>query len=68
MRQLARRAVYEGSLADVGDRNPYAGRPLVLARLWMRGYMRMLNVRISSGPATREYRQTCASARTLAEK
>jgi hypothetical protein len=25
MRQEATRALYEGSLADVGDRNPYAG-------------------------------------------
>lgn len=49
-------ALYEGSLADPGDRNPYAGRSLVLAKLWMRGYMRMLRVRIETGPAMQKYR------------
>jgi hypothetical protein len=55
MRQEAIHALFEGSLADVGDANPYAGRSLVLAKLWMRGYRRMLNVRINSGPAMRRY-------------
>ncbi|OCB22002.1 hypothetical protein A5674_26890 [Mycobacterium malmoense] len=49
-------ALYTGSLADPGDRNPYAGRSLVLAKLWMRGYRRMLRVRIDSGLAMRRYR------------
>ncbi|MDR7289676.1 hypothetical protein K3U95_10830 [Mycolicibacterium senegalense] len=44
-------ALYSGSLAEPGDRNPYAGQSLVLAKLWMRGYMRMLRVRIDTGPA-----------------
>lgn len=44
-------ALYEGSLAEPGDRNPYAGRSLALAKLWMRGYRRMLLVRVNSGPA-----------------
>lgn len=44
-------ALYSGSLAEPGDRNPYAGRSLVLAKLWKRGYMRMLSVRIETGPA-----------------
>ncbi|WP_201408103.1 hypothetical protein P6281_17160 [Mycobacterium sp. 5-140-3-2] len=48
-------AVCEDSLADPGDRNPYAGRSLVLAKLWMRGYRRMLQVRIQTGPAMRKY-------------
>jgi hypothetical protein len=33
MRQEATRALHEGSLADVGEANPYAGRSLVLAKL-----------------------------------
>jgi hypothetical protein len=49
-------ALYEGSLAEPGDRNPYAGRSLVLAKLWMRGYCRMLHIRIETGPAMRIYR------------
>ncbi|RDH75501.1 hypothetical protein DVS77_26235 [Mycolicibacterium moriokaense] len=48
-------ALYEGCLADPGDRNPYAGRSLVLAKLWMRGYCRMLSVRINTGSAMRKY-------------
>jgi hypothetical protein len=51
MLQEATRAVYQGSLADPGDRNPYAGRSLALATLRMRGYRRMLIVRVNSGPA-----------------
>lgn len=51
-------ALYSGSLAEPGDRNPYAGgESLVLAKLWMRGYMRMLRVRIDSGPARQTYRR-----------
>ncbi|WP_443677438.1 ribosome modulation factor [Mycobacterium intracellulare] len=57
MRREATRALYEGSLAEPGDRNPYAGRSLVLAKLWMRGYRRMLSVRINSGPAMTRHRQ-----------
>ena len=49
-------ALYEGSLAEPGDRNPYAGESLVLAKPWMRGYRRMLHVRIETGPAMRIYR------------
>ena len=56
-------ALYEGSLADPGDRNPYNGRSLVLAKLWMRGYQRMLRVRIETGPAM----QTYLAARSAAE-
>jgi hypothetical protein len=63
MRQEATRALYEGSLAEPGDRNPYAGRSLVLAKLWMRGYMRMLRVRIDTGPAMVRYR--AAARRTM---
>jgi hypothetical protein len=55
MRREATRALYEGSLAEPGDRNPYAGRSLVLAKLWMRGYRRMLSVRINRGSAMRSY-------------
>lgn len=53
-------ALYSGSLAEPGDRNPYAGRSQVLAQLWMRGYMRMLRVRIETGPAMQKYRQARA--------
>ena len=49
-------ALYEGSLAEPGDRNPYAGQSLVLAQLWRRGYQRMLRVRIETGPAMQRYR------------
>ncbi|WP_422656135.1 ribosome modulation factor [Mycobacterium marinum] len=45
-------ALYAGSLAEPGDRNPYAGRSLILAKLWMHGYQRMLHVRLHTGPAT----------------
>lgn len=55
MRQAATRALYEGSLAEPGDRNPYAGRSLVLAKLWMRGYRRMTLVRVHTGPAMQTY-------------
>jgi hypothetical protein len=55
MRQEATRALYEGSLAEPGDRNPYAGRSLVFAKLWLRGYRRTLVVRINSGPAMQTY-------------
>lgn len=55
-RQKATRALYEGSLADVGDPNPYAGRSPTLAKLWMRGYLRMLRVRVNTGPAMARYR------------
>lgn len=49
-------ALYSGSLAEPGDPNPYAGGDsLVLPKLWMRGYMRMLRVRFETGPAMRRY-------------
>ncbi|NVN52249.1 hypothetical protein [Mycolicibacterium hippocampi] len=54
-------ALYSGSLAEPGDRNPYAGQSLVLAKLWMRGYMRMLRVRIDTGPAMQTYRRARAA-------
>ncbi|MGE2689983.1 ribosome modulation factor [Mycolicibacterium pulveris] len=57
-------ALYSGSVADPGDRNPFAGgESLVLPKLWMRGYMRMLRVRIQTGPAMRSY----LAARSAAE-
>jgi hypothetical protein len=59
-RMQAMRALYEGSLAEPGDRNPYSGGRLVLAKLWMRGYERMLRVRIETGPAMQRYRAACA--------
>ena len=49
-RMQAMRALYEGSLADVGDVNPYAGGRLMLEKLWLRGYERMLRVRSEAGP------------------
>jgi hypothetical protein len=59
-------ALYLGSVADPGDRNPYAGgESLVLPKLWMRGYMRMLRVRIQTGPAMRTYLAARAAAEGL---
>jgi hypothetical protein len=50
-------AWYSGSLADPGDRNPYAGgESLVLPQLWTRGYQRMLRVRAETGQAMARYR------------
>ena len=54
-------ALYSGSLAEPGDRNPYAGQSLALAKLWLRGYQRMLRVRIETGPAMQRYREARAS-------
>jgi hypothetical protein len=56
-------ALYAGSVADPGDRNPYAGRSLVLAKLWLRGYMRMMRVRIDTGPAMARYLEGRAARR-----
>ncbi|OPX05951.1 hypothetical protein [Mycobacterium sp. AT1] len=58
-------ALYSGSLAEPGDRNPYAdSESLVLPKLWLRGYMRMMQVRIETGPAM----QTYLAARAAAER
>ncbi|MCK0175475.1 MULTISPECIES: hypothetical protein [Mycobacteriaceae] len=55
-------ALYSGSLAEPGDSNPYAGGDsLVLPQLWMRGYLRMLRVRIETGPAMQTYRSARAA-------
>ncbi|MDX1873554.1 hypothetical protein SBI67_15635 [Mycolicibacterium sp. 120266] len=46
-------ALYAGSLAAPGDPTPYAGgESLVLAKLWIRGYTRMLRVRVETGSYT----------------
>lgn len=58
-------AMYAGSVADPGDRNPYSGQSLVLAQLWMRGYMRMLRVRIETGRAMARYRAARAAQEHL---
>ena len=42
-------ALYAGSVANPDDRNPYDDESLVLAKLWTRGYMRMLRVRTAEG-------------------
>ncbi|WP_024445384.1 hypothetical protein [Mycolicibacterium iranicum] len=56
-------ALYSGSLAEPGDRNPYAGgESLVLPKLWANGYQRMLRVRIETGPAMQAYRAARSSA------
>ena len=68
MRQAATRALYEGSLADVGDSNPYAARSPALAKLWMRGYMRMLHVRIQTGPAMARYHEARAAADSMSDQ
>lgn len=50
-------ALYSGSLAEPGDPNPYdGGESLVLPKLWTNGYMRMLRVRVETGPAMQTYR------------
>lgn len=56
MRLEATRALYEGALAEPGDRNPYAGKSLALAKMWRRGYRRMLHIRVETGPAMQRYR------------
>lgn len=61
-------ALYSGSLAEPGDRNPYAGRSLALAKLWMRGYMRMLRVRIDTGPAMARYLAARAAADSMSDQ
>jgi hypothetical protein len=48
-------ALYSGSLAEPGDRNPYVNGSVV-AKLWMRGYTRMMRVRIDTGPAMARFR------------
>jgi hypothetical protein len=58
-------ALYEGSLAEPGDHNPYNGKSLLLAKLWHRGYMRMLRVRIETGPAMQAYREARRRQRRL---
>jgi hypothetical protein len=53
-------ALYAGSLAEPGDRNPYNEESSTLAKLRASGYRRMLRVRIETGPAMRTYRGTRA--------
>lgn len=48
-------ALYEGSLAEPDDCNPYAGESPLLARLWLHGRMRMLRIRALSGPEIQCY-------------
>jgi hypothetical protein len=55
-------ALYSGSLAEPGDANPYRDKSLVLAKLWLRGYMRMLRVRTHTGPAMQRHLQAGAAA------
>ena len=55
-------ALYSGSLAQPGDRNPYNPESMVLSKLWTRGYMRMLRVRIDTGPAMQRSRTAGAAA------
>jgi hypothetical protein len=45
-------ALYSGSVADPGEPNPYAAGSSILAKLWMRGYTRMLRVRIDTAMQT----------------
>jgi hypothetical protein len=61
-------ALYAGSVADPGDRNPYSGESLALAKLWMRGYTRMLRVRIETGPAMQIHRRARAAAERNSER
>ena len=54
-------ALYSGSVAEPGDRNPYAdSESLVLPKLWFHGYQRMIRVRIETGPAMQTYREPSA--------
>ncbi|WP_304114388.1 hypothetical protein [Mycolicibacterium bacteremicum] len=70
-------ALYLGSVAEPGDRNPFDGRSVLLAKLWQRGYRRMVKVRINTGPARQRYlrarrstwiRRTAAPAGRLAPR
>jgi hypothetical protein len=57
-------AVLAGQDAELGARNPYAtGDRPVLARLWRRGYQRMLLERVYSGPAMQVYLDARRQAR-----
>lgn len=67
MRQEVTRALYEGSLAESGDRNPYNVKSLVLAKLWLRGYLQMLSVRIETGPAMQTHLRVRLSGRAVEE-
>lgn len=54
-RDDATRALAEGHAADVGALNPYAGKSLALAKMWMRGYKAMLLERVYSSGAMQPY-------------
>jgi hypothetical protein len=56
-REEAEAALRAGQNADIGDRNPYNGTSLVLAKLWRRGYQTMLTVRCAATPAMQKYLQ-----------
>jgi hypothetical protein len=49
------RALREGQNAEPDAVNPYSGESLLLAKVWMRGYMTMLTIRTNSGPAMQRY-------------
>lgn len=54
-RDDATQALAEGRAAEIGASNPYAGESLVLAKMWMRGYMSMANERFYSRPSMQPY-------------
>lgn len=51
----ATRALYEGSLAELGECKPYSGRSVALTQLWLGAYLRMLRIRIDTAPAMALY-------------
>lgn len=51
------RALDEGRNAVVGAENPYAGKSLVLAKLWRRGYKAMLDRSWYTSPHRQKYLQ-----------
>lgn len=55
MRDDATRALAEGRAAQVGARNPYTGKSLALAKMWMRGYESMLLQRWYTSPHRQPY-------------
>jgi hypothetical protein len=55
MKDDAVRALAEGRAAEVGASNPYAGRSLALAQMWMEGYESMLLQRWYTSPHRQAY-------------
>lgn len=56
-REDAEAALRAGQNAEVGDPNPYNGKSIALAQLWLTGYQTMLTTRAAATPAMQKYLQ-----------